>query len=54
MKAFKVPVAEIICLDHKDVISTSDCRCVDCTVCPTGKNDCACYDFTHSYSPTNE
>lgn len=52
MKAFKVPQVEIILFEQRDIITTS--KCDDCGVCPAGKNDCRCYDFTHSYSPTNE
>lgn len=55
MKAFKEPEMDIVYFTEKDVIVASNpCGCVDCGVCPPGKNDCACYDWTHSYSPKNE
>ena len=52
MKKFVAPEAEVVHFVKKDVIATSGCVCVECTVCPPGKNDCGCYDFSHSY--TNE
>ena len=52
MKEFKAPKLEVVYFNQNDVIATSDCRCVTCTICPPNKNDCACYDFTGSY--TNE
>lgn len=45
MKQFNTPEITIIRFDQTDIISTSTCVCVDCTVCPPGKNDCGCYDF---------
>ncbi len=44
MKAFRAPQSEVIYFEQKDVIATSGCVCVDCTVCPAGKNNCGCYD----------
>lgn len=52
MKTFEVPVIEIVRFSKEDTIATSSCLCVDCTVCPPGKNDCMCYDFGGGY--TNE
>ena len=44
MKKFIVPEVEMVYFEQKDIISTSQCRCVDCTVCPPGKDDCKYYD----------
>lgn len=50
MKAFKVPEMEIVYFSERDVIvASTPCVCVDCNICPPGKNDCGCYDFTHTY-----
>lgn len=48
MKVFNAPKAEIVIFGKDDVIATSTCTCVDCTVCPDGKNDCTCYDIPGS------
>lgn len=45
MKVFVIPEVEVVSFSQKDIISTSVCRCVDCTICPPGKNNCTCYDF---------
>ena len=45
MKKFVIPEAEVIRFVKKDIITESDCGCVDCTICPSGKNDCPGYDF---------
>lgn len=46
MKKFENPMVEIVYFDQKDVIATSPvvCTCVECTICPDGKNDCSLYD----------
>lgn len=55
MKAFTVPMMEVIRFERKDIVTASlPCWCDACTVCPDGKNDCACYDFAGTYSVTNE
>lgn len=40
MKKFEIPMVEVVYFGQKDVITTSTCRCVDCDICPPGKNDC--------------
>ena len=54
MKAFKAPLVQVLHFDGMDIITSSTCGCVDCSVCPPGKNDCHCYDFSNSYDSTNE
>ena len=54
MKTFKAPVVQIIRFDRMDIITASQCACDACTVCPEGKNDCRCYDFSGLYDTTNE
>lgn len=44
MKKFEIPMVEIVYFDQKDVIATSVCGCVECTVCPEGKNNCPTHD----------
>ncbi len=51
MKQFEMPKVEIVYFKQVDIITLS-CTCVDCSVCPEGKDDCRCYDFAGSY--TNE
>lgn len=46
MKEFLVPEVEVIRFAQKDVIATSVCTCVDCQVCPEGKDNCQCVDFS--------
>lgn len=48
MKTFEAPKIEIIYFSKSDVIATSTCRCVDCTECPAGKDNCQCVDFSWS------
>jgi len=54
MKAFTVPAMEVVRFEQKDIVTASACVCDECTVCPTGKNDCSCFDFAGIYNPTNE
>jgi len=44
MKVFEVPEFEVVHFSRQDVI-TASCTCVDCTICPPGKNNCMCFDF---------
>lgn len=44
MKKFEIPMVEVVSFDQKDVIATSNCRCVDCGVCPPGKDNCEYVD----------
>lgn len=48
MKEFVIPDIEIIRINQKDIIVTSTCVCVDCTICPPGSNNCQCVDFVWS------
>ena len=52
MKMFQVPEVELVRFDQKDVIATSSLcpGCDTCTICPEGKNDCRCYDFSGTYN----
>lgn len=54
MKAFEVPSMVVVRFDKKDIVTASSCWCDSCTVCPDGKNDCRCYDFSGYYNPSNE
>ena len=54
MKKFEVPTLEVVRFNQKDILTTSSCWCDACTVCPEGKNDCMCFDFSGRYDPTNE
>lgn len=44
MKKFETPMVEIVYFDQKDVIATSTCPCVECDICPEGKNSCPLHD----------
>lgn len=44
MKEFEVPQFEVVYFIKNDII-TASCRCVDCTVCPEGKDNCPHVDF---------
>lgn len=44
MKKFEIPMVEIVYFDQKDVIATSVCTCVECTICPEGKDSCPRHD----------
>ena len=45
MKAFKVPEVEVIYFrSSENIITASNCDCVDCGTCPEGNNDCPCVD----------
>lgn len=55
MKAFKIPAMQVIRFEQGNIVSTSVCRCVNCTVCPEGKDNCFCVDFcTTNYSGSDE
>ena len=45
MKAFKVPVIDVIRFGQENIVSTSPCWCHDCGDCTEGNYDCSCYDF---------
>ncbi len=48
MKTFENPVVEVVRFESRDIITASyTCRCVDCTVCPEGKDNCPCVDFNN-------
>lgn len=50
MKKFEVPTVEVVRLVEKDIITSSTCVCVDCTVCPPGSNNCTYYDTCPTYT----
>lgn len=50
MKKFDIPTVEVVRLSAMDIIATSTCVCVDCTVCPPGSNDCKFYDSCPTYA----
>lgn len=54
MRAFTVPEVTVVRFGKSDVIATSLCTCVECTVCPEGSNDCPCVDsWSSDYGKTN-
>ena len=45
MKKFEVPEVETVYFEQKDIITESvPCGCVECTVCPDGKDNCTMDD----------
>ena len=49
MKKFEIPEVEVVRFVQKDIITSSSCVCVDCTVCPPGSNNCKYHDQYPSY-----
>lgn len=51
MKAFKIPEVEFVYFGDVDIVTGSLCKCVDCTTCPSGQDDCPYFDTCPEYNP---